>query len=93
MFPLPKTIARFASRKTDSFCSTAKYLRDNLTHSHSKLKVPNHMSGTPVKKALTHAFNRKMTDFAKEILDSILVTAGILQNNVTQSGHSMYSNF
>ena len=49
MFPLPKTIARFASRKTDSFCSTAKYLRDNLAHSHSKLKVPNHVIGTPVR--------------------------------------------
>ena len=48
MFPLPKTIARFASRKTDSFCSTAKYLRDNLAHSHSKLKVPNHRIGTPM---------------------------------------------
>ena len=48
MFPQPKTIARFASRKTDSFCSTAKYLRDNLAHSHSKLKVPDHMIGTPV---------------------------------------------
>ena len=73
MLPLPKTIARFASRKTYSFCSTAKYLRDNLAHSHSKLKVPNHMIGTPVGYATDGRKFISMTPIDKELFTPLKV--------------------